>query len=505
MNKTLHHNYLRISIIVFVWISTSFHSISQGFTRDYNFENRATIFRTVALQGDEQIIIGESGTDTSFYTSVFAVRLDTFGEVMDISLMQDPELMDDALIHPTSNCLYVGEEDILFSGSMLTSNNLFVAGVDKDLNLSYFNVFPSEFLFRATKDLITTEDAHYIIGGVQQPSRDMAIFVQKISRQGEFIWEKKYGFDDWWEMALTGFAVDDGIIIMNYKTWDPYPDQYNDLHKYNEIFKIDTSGIKLWSWSSELNEEATNPSSLLYRDGKYYYATRPAYQNNAFQIWFAAQIVCRDSLFNLEWRRTYTDTFHINAFHDLTFGEDGYLYAGGAVADEITWAHICKIDPDNGDLIWSLRDSALYVPGWGSRNVIESIITLPGGSIVGAGFTVGDFLYEHGLLIKVTPDGCIDTLCATTAIDDIISGMRDIVSVYPNPTDDVVNFMLLDHQPSLNLSIFSTTGHWIISKPLTDERSPISMIDLNATPGLYYWVITDDHGHVMDSGKIVFQ
>ncbi|HZV71488.1 MAG TPA: T9SS type A sorting domain-containing protein [Saprospiraceae bacterium] len=349
--------------------------------------------------------------------------------------------------------------------------------------------------------MINFLDAIYIIGFIQTLNFDFDNYILKTDLEGNKVWEKFYGVPSLDESAHSAYINDTLLTVLSSEGFDPNDAVYNDEDSWNKFFTIDSSGVVKSTWRTMNKEEGFAAESLLKIGSNYYYITHPGIQLSFNTLHYAPEIVCRDSLFNLKWKRTYGDTFYLNWFSNIVVGPDNFLYAAGYIPDGVTWGRVCKINPENGDLIWEARDTAFYIPGWGSRNRLEGLTVLPGGSVIAVGYTVDYAYHENGLLYKVTADGCIDTLCSTVGIQEYIYVQQHKVKVYPNPAVDEINFDVGDLK-DLQLKLFSLQGQKIIHQDLIAGNNKIKL-DKNLTPGLYIWRVFSNNGYHIETGKIL--
>jgi len=491
---------------LFTLCHDSINAQSGGMNRQYFFDDRSTIFNSVIEFEGELVVLGQSGTDSSGFTSVFILRLDTLGNIKKLNFYQDPNLADHVLLSSYSYDAMGRSQDgvLVLFGSMFSSNNLYMIKLDSTLELQFFKEYESDFLFRSTNDLVMLDSFYYVIGLVENGPLNVDIFIQKLDLEGNKIWEKIFGTPTYYDVGLSGITEDKGITILGSESYDPNQLQYNDEHSWTKIFHIDTSGEVIWLWKSEDNEEGRSPSGLIKIDGTYIYTTIPSFQVNIQTIWRAAQIVCRDELFDIKWRKTYSDTFHINSFTDITIGADGNLFTTGQIFDEFTWASVYNIDQQNGDVNWSARDTGIYIPGYGSRNVMESIIELPSGSLIAVGYTFdANAFKEHGLLIKVNKDGCIDTLCTTSLIENTQLGNQKNIEVFPNPAFEYINVSLINSTSSCNITIYDLNGKVLLRQELFPGKNVIYFDEKINYSGLFLWTLVNNTGYLTHFGKFL--
>ncbi len=475
-----------------------------GFSKTYFLNSRTTIFHAVRQIDNDVLVLGQMGHDTAAYNGVFLARLDTFGNLIKLKVFQDPEGLNNLNLayYSCEAICSTPDKGFVFAGATRINKNIFMIKVDSTLELEYYKEYSSNVIVRYLNYLIFLEDSYYAIGIFQTPNLDYDIFIQKMNLNGNFIWEKKYGIPKNSENAQSAVIENNGITLLASEGYDPSHAMYNDEQIWNKLFHIDTSGVVTWSWKSQLNEEGGTPEGLLKIQNHYFYTAHPGYQPSSQTIHYSPEIVCRDSSFNLKWRRTYGDTLYLNWFSTLTTGPDSFVYAAGYIPDGVTWGRVCKIDPENGDLIWDARDTAFYIPGWGSRNRMEGLTVLPSGSVIAVGYTVDYSTHENGLLYKVTKDGCIDTLCTTVGIENVIDELDKKIKVYPNPARDNITIDA-GSEVDLTLDIFNLQGSRILMQKLKPDKNQIDTYNNHMTSGLYLWRAMNSKGEIVRSGKII--
>ena len=480
---------------------------SDGFTKTYFLDQRSTLFYAVRQFGDDVVVLGQFGRDSTGKQGVFMARIDTFGQIIKLKAFQDPLAMNnldlayfscEAVIPTTTGNGFV------FSGGTRGSKNLFMIKVDSTLEMEFYKEHEGLLHAKFANFMISFQEAYYTIGIVQNLELDFNIFIQKVDINGNLLWEKTYGSIPFWGNSASAVVDSNGIIILSSKVYDPNHFEFNDEQRWTEIFKIDTSGLIQWKWISEMNEEGAGPEGFIKIRQDYYYTTHPPNQVSSQTIHYAPQIVCRDSLFNLKWKRTYGDTLFLNWFSTLTKGPDSFLYAAGYIPDGVTWGRVCKIDPENGELVWEARDTAFYIPGWGSRNRLEGITVLPSGSVIAVGYTIDYTNHENGILYKVTADGCIDTLCTTVGIDKLIQNQEKKINLYPNPAIDEITFDIGDFN-DLFVDFFNMQGIIIYNQALSSQKNIIPIDKIIFLPGLYFWRAVNKKGEIIESGKIIIE
>ena len=496
---------MKVAITIFICCSHFFLSAqSFGFSKTYLLENRSTIFHAIRQIGNDLFVLGQIGADTSGHSGVFIARMDTLGNIIKLRTFYDPLNQNNLEFPMSSYEAFISTHDkgFAFAGSTRFGKSIFLIEVDSTFEIRYFKEFPGVHKNKVPLYMIIFLDAIYTIGFVQTINFDFDVFIFKTDLVGNKIWEKSYGVSAWDENAKSAIINDTTLTILSSETFDPNDNVYNDEDTWNKIFSIDSSGVVKSTWRTMNGEEGFSAQSLIKIRSDYYYTTHPGVQLSFNTLHYAPEIVCRDSLFNLKWKRTYGDTFYLNWFSNIVVGQDNFLYAAGYIPDGVTWGRVCKINPENGDLIWEARDTAFYIPGWGSRNRLEGLTVLPGGSVIAVGYTVDYTYHENGLLYKVTADGCIDTLCNTVGIQEYIYNQQHKVKVYPNPAVDEINFDVSEIEVNF-LDIFNLQGQLIMRNEVHTGLNKIQIDQESLKPGIYFWLFTGDKGEVVETGKVI--
>ena len=496
-----------LAMIYLIWYDHQ-HLIAQnnGFVKTYFLEDRNTIFYATRNYQDDVIVVGPIGNDTFNNTGVLLAKIDSNGVIKKLHLFYDPAKMYNLFLF---NIAYEGitvsnSEEIIITGTTNGLNDLFEIIISDDLEEHNFHLFESQYPSdRYANNTLVYNSNIYTVGHLQNHNGSYEGFIHKSSMDGSEIWEKLYGSPNDFDFVTSILPNDNNLIVLGGIRGDNNSDP-NTSPTITKIFSIDTSGQVISSWQSEVNEEGVTAEGLLRISDRYYYITHPFIVEDIGFVHYYPQIVCRDLDFNLIWRKEYGEPYFENHFNDIAEGPDGYLYAAGYIpVDGITWGRVCKIDPENGELIWEARDTAFVIPGWGSRNRMEGLAVLSSGSVIAVGYTVDTNFREHGLLYKVTADGCIDTLCTTVAIEDLMRNPDERVVVFPNPAHETISFDIPDKEKVNFVELVSLDGILVHHEKLISPKSTLTLDPSKFRPGLYVWVVKTSEGQIVDSGKVM--
>ncbi len=477
---------------------------NSGFVKTYVFEERKTLFYAVREFDNELLMTGQLKGNTDGEWGVFLARLDTMGNIIKLLIFQDPT-DGESLIYPPvlSEPFYIsGNGSAVLVGALDDLGDSFVMFIDPEMNDVQFYRYVHENLFdRYAFNCIVQDSAIYIVGNQREPMAGFEAYIQKIDLKGNIIWERSYGLSTGYDLFTTITSHENELFVIG-TSRESNTMEVSEYERRTKILKIDTSGNIISLFISDINEEGGSAEELIIKDDKYYYTTHPVVVDDVGNVHASPQIVCRDADFNLVWRKDYGEPYFLNAINDIVFGPDGFLYAAGYIPEEYTWGRVLKIDPEDGEVIWEARDTAFVIPGWGSRNRMEGLTALPSGSLIAVGYTMDPTFRENGLLYKVTADGCIDTLCTTVSIEDLIQNPDERVVVYPNPASEMITFKLPESETTCIVHLYTIDGVQVQRQEVTQGDDTLYLNRSEYTQGFYFWKVTTTSGQIIDSGKV---
>ncbi|MBK8832506.1 MAG: hypothetical protein IPN60_16935 [Saprospiraceae bacterium] len=266
----------------------------------------------------------------------------------------------------------------------------------------------------------------------------------KVDSVGNRIWEKTYGLSNKDEFGVAFILDDGGLTIRVSKAHDPTPTIKNDSRYWAQFINIDTSGILQWMWEEEVTGDEGYGGAFVKYGTDYIYTTNYLGDEYSAGILQAAQLVRRDSAFNLVWRKVYGEPVSFsNYFGDMAMSRDSNLLLRARSLMTAVTPTLGKGDENMPDGKYSeTRDTGYVLANGESLNRMEGIIESLTGRIYAVGYTNRSLFLFDGLILKVSPDGCIDTLCTTTSIEDNLRLLEQKIDAYPNPMQYELNIVL---------------------------------------------------------------
>ena len=288
------------------------------------------------------------------------------------------------------------------------------------------------------------------------------------------------------------------------ESFDNTPTIKNDTRYWIRFMHVDTSGAIVRDWREEVTGEEGWSGSLVKLDNDYIYTTNQLGEEYGFGYFQAGQVVRRDPEFNLIWRKPYgSPDNYFNGLGDLIISADSNLLLTGQILDEsqkYVLQRILKICP-NGEVLWELRDTGLILNNGESLNFMEGIAASYCNSVYAVGYTYKSAGFYEGLILKVTGDGCIDTLCTTTDIENLISLEEERVLMYPNPTRSELQIRLSEEVAlPVKIRLYDMHGLQLLATWINHREAVFDISGLSS--GLYH-VVVEKEGGIIGAKTIV--
>lgn len=478
-----------------------------GFNQTYDLSISYTDFRSILVDNDTIVFTGVARSiDSPFVQIALIGRVDTNGAILGYQMIED-SLGD--YLYVEKPLIKTADGGYAFVAAILFRNTVGLFKVNKDLTLeSVFEFVDTVNLATFYKEIIAIEDGYLLSGYVQRPDHKYDGFVRKINEQGSTMWFKYYGQATQGEQILGMTRLTDTIFALYGNEGTSFTDP-DELH--SRIWIINSSGAILKNWNSADSLKAMGILKLLPTpDDGFLAFTRTFLGYNAWNDYILQPTLLKlDEDFNIEWVKPFGPAHSsFSIWHDMKPTPDGNFIGAGRVApydiddlDALLSGWLYKFTPE-GDSIWARADRTEipYESGI-DDNYFGGVDFLSSGSVVAGGtsYVNGQF---YGWIIKVTPDGCLDTLfCQPSAVQP--EPPRQRVQVYPNPATDWLQ-VVCDTGGKSEFMLSNSIG-----QPVLHRRLPagggIENISVQHLPaGLYDWQVNAPGGRVA-AGKLIVQ
>lgn len=367
-------------------------------------------------------------------------------------------------------------------------------------------------------DIIETSDGYIITGWSSKPPLYRTdAFILKTDKIGNEQWIRFIGHPVYEENARSITKVNSNYYVIS---GTRFQRDIEPTFSYGWAYALDSLGNQLWDWVADPGELPNKGIMSMQYDSlnhEWVYFTlfeRPTtYPGETYDV-LVPVFVRRDSALNLI---SYAE-FGPYAIHHymgaLESSRDGGWIAAGRYTTT-TDDYVSPLSSESGRVMklsndgtneWSVIDTAFFHPELGSRSYLSGVTESPSGSIYAVGwannYNENEVYRSYGWLLKITKDGCIDTLCTTSSLAQQIHDRDSKVKVYPNPATD---YLIVDFrdQPFNNPSfeLYDLVGHLILKEAVHEGVQSFNLED--AVRGMYLWRVTDGNQNELESGKLL--
>lgn len=493
---------------------TVFYSMGQpGFNKTYGFEPDVTsnIFVNVLLDADIIVLYG-SATPSSppYLQGLHFVKMDTLGNVLYQLFYPDPD-GDKFAANPNFDIIKTSDNGYaLTGGALLTNFGIFVK-LSHDGEIEFYKKYdPNPSLQRQLRKVHETEDGYLIAGHKTLQNGDVQVFLMKVDKQGNFLWEKTYGQPGVTEIMGSLIMINENhFAIGASKSIHPGSPPYNSNNIWAKswLFEVDSLGNVLGSNNESLVNEQNGIVGLHKLTDGWLYGTGTFELINQFQWGSKCKVVrTGENINDILWERVVsTTTIAGNSVADIKLTPEGDLVSAGEwiTPPPPMWGH--QFLPSftykftaNNDSIWYRQDTIIWESDTlcASPSFVGGLAVMPSGSIIVAGHT--DRLCvlperSYGWVLKISKDGCIDTLCVTTDVN-IEPNLPEVI-VYPNPTAGLINIIGCDN---CEIELCDIAGRLIQKQQLNNHFFDLSFLHEGA-----YWLKIKNDDKIIKIEKII--
>lgn len=361
------------------------------------------------------------------------------------------------------------------------------------------------------RNVIEVKNGFFLSGHKQKSDFSIDIYVARTDKSGNKLWEKSYGQPGIQDFQGSLVKISDNEFVIGGSHQSPQNTPIPQRWARAWLFAIDSLGEVLWEFEESENlvdagVVGLNPTP----DGGWLYCSGKTEIFSANDWGSRCQIVRRDSNFNLLWTRILSETsYSTNSMVDMKPTPDGDWVAIGRWSTPIIpgqsnylGGSVHRLN-DSGDTLWSKLFTAFPASPNGSENYLGGLAVLPSGSIVAAGYTrrfAPPTTQYFGWVIKVTADGCVDTLCITSSAPVPVEEEVE-VAVYPNPANEEVIFDASGRQGEVSIQVYDHSGARVWD--CSNARGVVRWRPTGIAQGFYFYRIADHNNLPIQAGTIV--
>jgi len=470
-----------------------------GFRSVY-FEEYAAILLDVVVDSDSTFVLYGMSRDTfAGPQGIKFVRLDTFGNIL-----SEKNYIDSSVILTTKlerqDLIQTQDGGFAMMGGTLTATPVpYLLKVHGDLSFDFIKKYPLYGVYASNSGLLELSTGGYMLVGEQTIGDNDDIFVIRTDAKGNQLWRKSYGGDDLQESVLGIRELNSNRFVLNGNHY------HSSADVKSLLLEIDSLGNQLDEWESD-KEYAIIFDYTILSDSSWICSSGTWEYNAQYGAYMSRPLVFRmDKHRNVMWTKKLGVLMKYRHFTNMLPTHDGNYLATGEflVQGTIKAAHY-KFKA-NGDSLWMRLDSA-YVDNGGAyfpKTKVISSAMLPSGSVISVGYAERASPYglmQVGFVMKISPDGCVDTLnCWPVANSQDIAQVKK-VAVYPNPVGDYLTVNLPDYPHKAHIYFYDMTGRFLRKERVRHGANELGVNDF--PKGMIFYEVRSQ-GRVLGRGKVV--
>lgn len=475
-----------------------------GFNEAYDLGALAAAFASMELSGDTLVVYGVAKEEGQTAFGMLFARFDTSGNILDARIDYDSMGKHFTVVSPNGFIKLSNGSGYAGVGQFFNPQNGYFARFDNSGELvNFVEYYEDSYTNHISRAIIETNDGYLICGTEYSPSTDMEVFIQRIDMDGNIKWKRRYGTNN--KLDLFGGILklnDDEYVVGGSTITIPVVTPLPQTKYTSKIFTIDSLGNIKWQWESQpsLNEMGVGNIHKSEGNNWVYKSARGWYNSTYNEISVQPKFIIRDEDFNLIREDTFgVADYPVNGFAKLIqLNDGGWLLIGVKpvhypIPPVPMWYNsfsgwMVRLD-SQGDQLWSRVDTAFWSYETGSTNYYYDAVELPSGSLVVCGYsrTYEPVPKDWGWLIKVSKDGCLDTLFCSPVSASFPVMPDKAVTLYPNPASSWVNIQSEGIDKWDRIEVFNVHGQLMHAmRNTTESRIDISRLD----DGVYFVRLT---------------
>jgi len=459
------------------------------------------------VDNDSIVVLGTSLYSASnLKQGLVVAKLDTMGNVIKAVFVED-SLGDKLSVHEKwGKIIKATSGGYLLTTAPLVRKSAILIKLTSDLEISFIKEYTDTTLISNFWYIpLEVEGGYLLYGVVQHPDLKVVGVVKDVNHSGDILWDKQYSFTayDSYITDLRPYS-DSTFIMITSESVNPSSNPWLNEYRY---------GIHILDYQGNIIKQYHSPSLGFIRNVipiengdfiTYGLERKDIYFNTEL---LQSELTRFDSNFNIKWSFNFGNIRSIGAKQLQRFGRtvDGHFVGVGQFSakngSDPSRGHgwIYKFSAE-GDSIWGRNFPTPLLPDeYPNGGILYGVGTLSSGNIV-AGGTAEDDNSRYCWIVKVTNDGCMDTLfCQTSSVDSPFEETDD-VNIYPNPT---TSHFIIDSRFAIHkVLLFDSYNHIIYETNVDASQKSISLPS-NIASGLYFVQICTKKGGIISKKLMV--
>lgn len=469
-------------------------------------ETESSNIDDIAYWNGKLVMRGNAFNDSLNLWGLSILTMDTTGNLLSYNTIYDTVNHRHNVVNSPSRFIITDDNRFVIPASYFNGRNVVLFITDTTGNEISTHEYPNSEKTIFVEGIQQIGTSFYILGTISRYNGLNDIFIIKTDSLGNYVWNKYYGsaaneyFSDAQVTENSTLVISSKVLLIGggSQAW---------------IFSVDTSGTIIYDWKGDQDDARVKGGGSFYttQNGDIIITSlevKEVLLQGAYNLFNGPTITKLDSNFNFIWKDTLAHfTSAWDNFVDLEYDStrDEFVAVGQRMVLYYPWygsleVWVVKFKPD-GEIMWSISDTIASDSIHGVWHLTSGMVFSPEGSIYITGNleTFTNPPNNCGWVIKVTPDGCMDTLCTITSVEKPPDPRKlNYVKVFPNPVEDEINILIHDLSGPGILNLFNLDGRLLLTTTVYQGENTIP-IDLPS--GIYFYSIFNNN-RITATGKI---
>jgi hypothetical protein len=463
------------------------------------------------VDNDTIVCFGVAYPDSTFsQQGVLLVKFDSSGNYINSNL-----ILDSLGEHLTAYYNYGGLAKGHGGGYALTAatfgrNSSLLIKTDDNLQVEFVKEFEdtvnlSNYRYHIAQK---AKDGYLLYGAIQRPNFLDNSFIRNVDGQGNTVWFNYYGHYNQEGAILDLKVIDDSTMIA------ASVGKYGDIYRSN-LRIIDMDGNELDFWVSEpepaigyLRKVMVLPNGA----GFLTYGLFPAEIINDQNRLSLPALARFNNDLEIVWIKHLGKKYNLGSlfgFMDIEPTLDGHFVGAGIGKDvlpdgsNISTGWLVKFT-EFGDSLWGRYDSGPYPEEFINGHIFNGVGTLSSGNIVAGGMAILGW-DENIWLVKVTTDGCMDTILCEPITGIVEQAKKEAakMKVYPNPASGSVTVELPPGAGQGEILLHNLQGGLVLREAFNNDDPYLQ--DLSGQAAGVYFMELRTIGGTIGWAKVIVQ
>jgi hypothetical protein len=430
----------------------------------------------------------------------FVAKFDTLGNLLAHNFILDTkgDLLNTN--NAWGNIIRTADGGFAAIAATVYRKSAFLIKMANDLHVEFIKEYPdtvnlSNFFYK----LLETPEGYLLYGSIQRPDFYTDGFIRHVDKQGETIWIKNFDFSQFSTTVVNVQKKMDSTYIASFVSTTSILE--NTGFSTFMVLGINGDELGLWQFPVE-SVVGGNRKIIVTNEGEILaygifkigiVGSTPQYQSTLLKF---------DDQLMPVWVSHFGRIGSLNAsilLWDFAPAIDGhYIGAGETLVKDgndptrrTGWLYKFSTD---GDSIWERKINAPFLPLYYTNSGFFAGVGVLGSGNIIAGGSTNEGNTQYCWLVKVTNDGCLDTLFCqpATAVTQPQNRQWQELDIYPIPASS--GFNITYSTEIIQVSLLDTQGNLLLKQQNSGKTASIDL-PTSLPNGFYFAEIQDKNGY----------